>query len=649
MSVRVLRPAIVLTTAIAVLLAALAAYAYYGIGTSDADSTYNPDTDVAMCNRLPATFPGPADADLAGDPACTDDLTAGANTDFTTVLTEASGDLNFSNVTTFAPNGMTINQLAETNPAIKVGGLRSATTLGIINANCSTSLTVDFVFYNVALPDDTGNPRNSTNIAFPRPVGSSDRFGGWQVGSEPAPAGGTNPIGGSGRADGASIAIQNYPSYLLDLFDPTFTPGVGDSNPGDELIPRAVYGGLTNVAGSATPLYFAQFDDGALTALPEPFASMAAAAGQPSVSVLTDPTAVAGSPSTISDFCTPLTVTTMLLGDPPGAGTRAVTPSGTGLFVQYNASLRDLDQDGFENAIDTCPDTVSPDPRSLGGGNDSDSDGIPNVCDTNSPNASGVDVDGDGFQNRQDVCPQVNDTNDESAEYSAGPSADKGTRNDGIGSACDSEMGVVAVTQNGVAISITASDSVANGRFHIVQNIVAKCFGGTDADGDGYCAPGGSGDNADSGACASTSPPSCAVRHTSYSGSHPGLAMDSDSDGFSDVLETYMGTDATKSCAATPVPPSTAGGANDETIDNWPVDFDDNRLVSIADVLKLNTPVFGSVTNDAIYPIDGRPGERHDLNGDGIISIADILNFSAAFGARCGQGTVGQPGPFVQQ
>jgi Thrombospondin type 3 repeat/Dockerin type I domain len=646
MKAKVLRPVVTISTVVAVLVAALAVYSFLTVGTTHADMSFNATMTAKYCNALDPTFP---DAQLAGVTNCAENLTPGAAANYTNTLDIPTGSSNFSSVVTFSPNGTTITAGGAGLPAgTKIGGLRSASTLGILNGPCDTVAQVDFILYSVALPN-----AGFTNIAFPRIVTDSDRYGGWQVGSEPPSGGGTSPQG-SGVfpvAGGDSIAIQNYPSYLLKLFSPSQVAPYHDA-----IIPRAVYGGITSVVGTWTPLYFVQFDSSqaaALDTLLAPINLINSAEGDPSISVLNDPTA-APSPSTINDFCTPLHVQTMLLGkDPSNTFTRATNPAaiGTGFVLQYDASFRDTDQDGVENPFDTCPTLVniSGDPRTAGSMGPN-GNGIDAACD-NTGNAS-FDVDGDGFQNRQDNCPLV--SNPTQLESELGTSApDNGPSVDEIGDACDSGTAggvgtgvdhctgvalAIQIKQNGQCISITLSPTVANGRYEVKQNVIAKCFGGTDADGDGYCAPGagvtGTTDSADSGACQTTSPPSCTVRHNAWSGAtHPGLVSDSDKDGFSDTMETYLGTDATKPCAQTST-------ANDEQpLDNWPFDFNDDQRANISDVLKY-IPVFNTFVNT--------PGSstRYDLNNDGAINISDVLRFIPVFNMTCAQ--AGVP-PWSQQ
>src|SRR6185436_6503427 len=144
------------------------------------------------------------------------------------------------------------------------------------------------------------------------------------------------------------------------------------------------------------------------------------------------------SPSTITDFCTPLNVTTMLLGD-TGSGFRVTNPASaqTVYQEQYSASLRDTDGDSYENALDTCPLNVNAgNPRvSLSG--DADNDGIDASCDPDDSTGPN-DFDGDGFDNRQDNCPLAANVTQGEAELVLGAAADKGEKIDQLGDACDS-------------------------------------------------------------------------------------------------------------------------------------------------------------------------------------------------------------------
>jgi hypothetical protein len=658
-------------TVTAALLAALAVYAYLSTGVTHADSSYVPTSAVKMCNSLTSFS---ADATLNGSASCTEDLISGSHPDFTQTLEMTTG-LNFTNVVTLSPSGATVSTVPV---GTKVGGLKSATTLGIGNTTCYQPIPVEFVLYNVALPKTSGgaatNVRASmVNIAYPQQEGATDRFGRWKIGGNATIADPVVTNTDGSHATPAAIPLANYPSYLLDLFDDDFVPGIGDGadNP---LIPQAVYGGLTQVAGTWVPLFFAQFTPGVLTVLPQPLGSITSQMGAPSVSVLNDPTSVAAFPSSITDFCTPLLVKTMLLGAP--SGSRWTNPAqGTSFFVQYNESQRDLDQDGFENSLDPCPilkdasnPKADPGPEPL----DTDGDGIPNEagCDTTATSALDPffgDEDHDGFQNRGDNCPFTANGDPFSANpfVTPGPNeqveselsvvpADKGPRVDSIGDVCDSEFGAITVKgQNttvdnaGVNISITMSDSVANGRYMTRTNVNAVCFrtsaisipGGSDNDADGYCNLSSQdlgNDGAAGDSCLTDSPVSCVAKHTAWApASHPGMSMDTDGDGTTDAMETYQGTDPVKTCNKSPT-------ANDEILDNWTQDFNDDRLVTGSDVLKFSTG-YGKAVNGT-----GGPFNRVDFNNDGLITGSDVLKLSTGFGKQCGV-DAGVPVAFSQQ
>jgi hypothetical protein len=199
-----------------------------------------------------------------------------------------------------------------------------------------------------------------------------------------------------------------------------------------------------------------------------------------------------------------------------------------------------------------------------------------------------------------------------------------------------------------------------------------KCFEATDTDddNDGYC---DAQDNADSGACASTTPTSCFLRHTSWlvgaCATHPACQMDSDGDTvtptagvisvWTDHVETYHGTDETKPCAQSNT------GNNETPLDNHVLDTDDNRTVNGADWLKvagvvnnggtraINLPpttglvTAGTNTTPAYLTVAGMGTQsqaRFDLNYDGQLTLGGELGkFNAYMNKACGvAGTVPQ-------
>lgn len=640
---------------VALLAAVLTAGFLLTASGASADSVYSPVLSYRLCNAMPADF---FDAQVAGVPACAENLAASATANHYSSTSLTTADLNTATSVTFVSNSVSIAGGGSIGIGAKVGGVRRTLTVGMLNSSCDSVVTMDTVLYNVALPNNAGNPRSSTNIAFPRPDGSANRFDGWNVGSEPAPAGGTAPVdAGAGHAGSASLSIQNYPAYLLDAFDPDFVPGVGDGGLAP-VIPHAVYGGLTkDAAGAWLPLYVVQFDNSPLPPLGGPFAVMSPTAlanmGQASVQVVNDPTAPFADGSGLTTICTPSSTSTVLLGkDTTNTYTRATSPASatTGFFTQYNASQRDTDQDGYDNSIDTCPVNVNAgNPRVFGDG-DVDGDGIDNACDANVPTFSGDDVDSDGFRNRQDNCPQKRngtslvaptplpgEENQKQSEWGVNQ-IDRGPRTDLIGDACDSENTTISVSQGGLTVNIAMSDTIANGKYMIDADFVAKCIGGTDADADGYCSGQDSTDNP-GGVCT----PKCHVRHSPWTGaSHPVLQLDTDLDAVSDMVETYLGTDPEKPCAQNAT-------ANDEIRpDTWPYDFNDNQLISGPDIIGAGfSQAWGFTVDLPPVTVPGQgltPIARMDFNGDGIVSGPDLLKYGPVFAQKCGStGFLGIP------
>jgi hypothetical protein len=78
----------------------------------------------------------------------------------------------------------------------------------------------------------------------------------------------------------------------------------------------------------------------------------------------------------------------------------------------------DDDGDGVDNGTDNCPSVANPDQA------DSDGDGVGDACETPAPG----DDDGDGVDNGSDNCPSV--SNPDQADLD----------NDGVGDACDSDI-----------------------------------------------------------------------------------------------------------------------------------------------------------------------------------------------------------------
>jgi hypothetical protein len=98
-----------------------------------------------------------------------------------------------------------------------------------------------------------------------------------------------------------------------------------------------------------------------------------------------------------------------------------------------------------------------------------------------------------------------------------------------------------------------------------------------------------------------------------------GAGADPDGDGWTTADENTIGTLSLVACAATAAP-------NDEDPDAWPADFNDDRSVSVTDVLALK-PWF----NTAVPPTPA----RNDIAVSGAVNIADVLALKPYFGQFC--------------
>ncbi len=102
------------------------------------------------------------------------------------------------------------------------------------------------------------------------------------------------------------------------------------------------------------------------------------------------------------------------------------------------------------------------------------------------------------------------------------------------------------------------------------------------------------------------------------------LSIDSDADGFSDAVETYIGTDPNKACG----------------LNAWPPDFDNNGKVGFSD-LVLFAQHYNAKVGDALYD------KRYDLDADGKIGFGDVVLFAHWYGKSCGQTSSPTPSPIA--
>ena len=352
--------------------------------------------------------------------------TPGANADVSTRLDIFAPDSLLESLVLFTPPDFWVAADADVPVGAVVGQLTHELSWGLLSESCNIPVSTEF-----SMMDCTTDTSNTVP------------FGGGFMGDN-----GPNFWGGFGDANGNNLAdaCDKYPDFLNTLF-----PGI---------IPRARYYGQTLVANKPTSMNDLTFEAGtSLPGLPT-FPSSLGYASISIFSMATDPTAEP-EPSALSDTCTPSSLATTIFGqsvDNPdtladeGGYVVRTNPSSTGdyYFRAFARSLRDADDDGIENDLDTCPYTPDPtwNPRGnstyaecVAGSNpgDQDCDMLPSSCD---PDDAVVDVDQDvdGYSNAQDNCPQVqNGCKGPYCNVPFNPTWDNqaDADGDGIGDACD--------------------------------------------------------------------------------------------------------------------------------------------------------------------------------------------------------------------
>jgi hypothetical protein len=261
-----------------------------------------------------------------------------------------------------------------------------------------------------------------------------------------------------------------------------------------------------------------------------------------------DPTAPVVAGSTITDSCSEyhwvrtdrgITANNPDTAPNEGGAVYRTNPATDGgyVFMEYARSLRDFDEDGIENQLDTCPYDSTPgwDPRSPDPVDDPDGDGIAgrdnlgmageqllagSGCDP-TPLTANSDHDADAFTNRLDNCPL------------AANATQTDTDGDGIGNTCDT------------------IDTAGDGHLHEVC-VTAEV---------------------DIGAGGAGTEPACFE-----------FVPDMDNDGFTRVTEEHVGTNPEDPCGQTAWP----ADINSTSISTNDIDILDLSLF-IAPVRHLNT------------------------------------------------------------
>ena len=347
-------------------------------------------------------------AKLSFNPSATYDLSdpsAGASADIILAFDIPAPDASFKSIIFFTPPEWGIATDSDIPNGAIVGRLAADVTLGLLGQACSSSLSIEFTLLDATV--DPGKTIPFGESSYDTPPGQKNQF---DVGS-----------------DGLPLGTTLYPDYLTRIF------------PGQTPIARA-YGQIA-VAGIGVSINILTFEPGTAFGELVPDPSL----GYPTIPVLDnmgDPGAITA-PAAVTDFCTPFKAAPTLFGiseDNPVTSTNEsgfvvrTNPSSNRSynFVTFSRSQRDADDDGIENALDSCPfDPNVGSPRVTEDG-DADSDGLDAACDPDDSDTN-ADQDMDGYLNRQDNCPL--DPNGEA------PDNQKDSDLDGIGDQCDPNPG----------------------------------------------------------------------------------------------------------------------------------------------------------------------------------------------------------------
>ena len=445
---------------------ALLLFAWSGARTAEAGHTFNPSFSTSL---------SPAGPGLHGDLGLT--------------VSIPTGDANFESVQTFFIDKAWTIAPVGSSPSLGgiAGSLVSTATLGILNSACTvtTPVALDLIASSVPASGDDGSDRGPADTNW------TGFFDGPDTPASPGE-------GSEAVSDGLPDYVTAYPKYMDNNY-----PRAAFATGGVDAISRLQ--GDTVVAGQPITVVLMIYPTNSLATYfgsqtPAQFTS-GLDLGYPAVATLQNP-AASDSPSSITDFCTPLSLDISISGEiADNPATTSTTESGIQLtnpapgpytMTIIQLSDRDDDGDGVEGDLDSCAGVANnEDPRVGFPVGDEDLDGIDSACDNvnvvtfdpafeafvaSIPQLAGLiglstlpwsatsacrtgsgddflalDCDFDGMPNRQDNCPQMHDpTNADTSEILAigavsgvvAPliALDGGPADDGIGNVCDADL-----------------------------------------------------------------------------------------------------------------------------------------------------------------------------------------------------------------
>ena len=302
----------------------------------------------------------------------------------------------------------------------------------------------------------------------------------------------------------------------------------------------------------------------------------------------------------------------------------------------------DRDGDGLDNGADNCPDASNP------GQEDSDSNGIGDACQDldgdgfidiadncpNNPNPQQTDDDADNVGNPCDNCLFTSNAGQENNDGDAlGDVCDPDDDNDSIGDGSDNcQLIANGPSQNGIPGVGNQSDADSDGvgdpcdldadadgfpksveedwgsKDWLASSTPEVCDGAdNDDDGqtdEGYGTPLTTFADQDGDTVVDCVDPNV---DTDGDGIMNPTDTDDDGDGVRDVDEGKIVTDSLQGCD------------DGSGYDDWPPDFDANKVINVTDVFQVLPPVFGTSIGQPSF------NKRADIHPNGVINSIDVF------------------------